>query len=821
MLQMSGTATMVEAQAAQNGPSNNTTSSQIAPETALLEHRSEKPSYTANFAGISAGNPAIEPSGSSPAALAVLAAKTSVKPHLEESFSANSSRPVSPTDQDSDEPADGPGDLQFKKKEFPKLRTQSFQSVLSSASLKSLKHQFTAPTQPQLKRNPSTVLQGNTKNFQLFIQAPVLLLVTNLRTADDVEIGQRLPFDQSLDASRGHSRQALFLDPAAATDLKAGQASGDDSTLDEDDTYKEETTLQQQRLTLNALKKLSLSLAPIIRSEDDDQGPQLRQLTTKLLNSARPDLTPRPDPRPEPRPLRDLRPVLRSAGRKLKPYQPAEVDLSQFLSLTRQSKHCETGPAQAEKPTDSQIMRPSHAQVERAAHSQVTAAPQNPLQPQTQADSLPLLKNTARSGMVSNPEHRLELDARQGSRPGRISDLNPGSRMTNVGSGPQNSFSLSTQIQAQNQNQNQSQNQSQNQGQSHQTLLSDLRSLRMNGCVEMQQKESPKEPASELESKSIGPQKKTGSDVPMGLQTHSNSRTQNYMRPAQMSTTLSHREMSARSQGLDMAHGGSFGSLKLHGPDKRLQQINGFRSPMYVPAVLRKTVDESLENGPEAGLPGEHFTDYRDHAETAVGPASSSTLIKSVDLAFSGERSVSPQFHAQTGPYELSRRQYDRILRAAPTRRHWLKDESVFECGIDYCGKKFNFFERRHHCRKCGGIFCKEHTLHYLYINHLAQFTTGGRGTLSRVCDRCIQEYNEFIRHEFGVACHKPLSRELLPQPAALNKVDYRKEIFTSKMGAGNPGGAIPAKLQESSEDGKAADQLVGSVPANWSWSSF
>ncbi|KAF8004904.1 hypothetical protein HF325_000361 [Metschnikowia pulcherrima] len=740
---MSGTATMVEAQIALNGPLNNTTSSQIAPETALLEHRSEKPSYTANFAGISAENPAIEASGSSPAAQTVLAAKPSVKPHLEESFSANSSRPVSPTDQDSDEPADGPGDLQFKKKEFPKLRTQSFQSVLSSASLKSLKHQFTAPTQPQLKRNPSTVLQGNTKNFQLFIQAPVLLLVTNLRTADDVEIGQRLPFDQSLDASRGHSRQALFLDPAAATDLKAGQASGDDSTLDEDDTYKEETTLQQQRLTLNALKKLSLSLAPIIRSEDDDQGPQLRQLTTKLLNSARPDLTTRPDPRPEPRPLRDLRPVLRSAGRKLKPYQPAEVDLSQFLSLTRQSKHCETGPAQAEKPTDSQIMRPSHAQVERAAHSQVTAAPQNPLQPQTQADSLPLLKNTARSGMVSNSEHRLELDARQGSRPGRISDLNP------------------------------------------------------------------------------GPQKKTGSDVSMGLQTHSNPRTQNYMRPAQMSTTLSHREMSTRSQGLEMAHGGSFGSLKLHAQDKRLQQINGFRSPMYVPAVLRKTVNESLENGPEAGLPGEHFTDYRDHAETAVGPASSSTLIKSVDLAFSGERSVSPQFHAQTGPYELSRRQYDRILRAAPTRRHWLKDESVIECGIDYCGKKFNFFERRHHCRKCGGIFCKEHTLHYLYINHLAQFTTGGRGTLSRVCDRCIQEYNEFIRHEFGVACHKPLSRELLPQPAALNKVDYRKEIFTSKKGAGNPGGAIPAKLQESSEDGKAADQLVGSVPANWSWSSF
>ncbi|GEQ69220.1 hypothetical protein JCM33374_g2891 [Metschnikowia sp. JCM 33374] len=108
------------------------------------------------------------------------------------------------------------------------------------------------------------------------------------------------------------------------------------------------------------------------------------------------------------------------------------------------------------------------------------------------------------------------------------------------------------------------------------------------------------------------------------------------------------------------------------------------------------------------------------------------------------------------------------------------------------------------------------HTSHYLYINHLAQFTTGGRGTLSRVCDNCIQEYNEFMKHEFGVTCQKPSSRESLPQQSALNKIDYRKEIFTSKMS-----GSIPMKQSDSNEDNNTSDQLAGSVPANWSWSSF
>lgn len=35
---------------------------------------------------------------------------------------------------------------------------------------------------------------------------------------------------------------------------------------------------------------------------------------------------------------------------------------------------------------------------------------------------------------------------------------------------------------------------------------------------------------------------------------------------------------------------------------------------------------------------------------------------------------------------------------------HWLKDEGADSCVG--CGVRFNLYERRHHCRNCGQVFC-------------------------------------------------------------------------------------------------------------------
>eukprot|EP00756_Hemistasia_phaeocysticola_P005850 Hpha_TRINITY_DN13529_c0_g1::TRINITY_DN13529_c0_g1_i1::g.111549::m.111549 len=44
----------------------------------------------------------------------------------------------------------------------------------------------------------------------------------------------------------------------------------------------------------------------------------------------------------------------------------------------------------------------------------------------------------------------------------------------------------------------------------------------------------------------------------------------------------------------------------------------------------------------------------------------------------------------------------------AAQRRAWKRDTEVSNC--EECDAAFTFFNRRHHCRKCGGIFCNKCT---------------------------------------------------------------------------------------------------------------
>lgn len=534
------------------------------------------------------------------------------------------------SDKQEFEKSDNSGDELFKKK-FIKPRTQSFQSVLSTASLKSL---GTIPTNSQYRQN-SIISNKSSKNFQSFIQAPVLSSVSNLKP-ENIEIGRQLPFNL-----------------VTETETKSENI---------EDDYSEDTIIQQQKLTMNALKKLSLSPFP---KQDS------AKTMTSVLNDS------------------DI-----SVAKKSEPYQPAEVDLSSFASLTRQP------------------------------HPRLTdRSPIKPSKSNTVVDNSPTITSGQKFSPLGPPGQLLNDDVQKYHNEVHQAHLN------------------NLKINHKNQ------------------LLTDLNSRRSSPLT-TRVTQFPSQPQPQNQH-SVN-QSQSGTQTVSG----------NHMAPD---------DIKAATQDVGSNSIISNGGVKPI--NKQLQHIKGLRSPMYIPAVLRRTdEDKDLSN------------------------ESSATLMKSFDSNVSTESlatSPVPVANSFPLPFGLPKKykNYEHFLRQPPMRKHWIKDETVYKCSHKYCSKEFNFFERRHHCRKCGRIFCKEHVLHFLYINHLAQFTTGGRGTLSRVCDDCIGEYHEFVQHEFN------FKESMVTITEGFN-VNADKKSFDKKG-------------YDLSKKGFLDNEQVGNVPANWTWSSF
>ncbi|SMN19246.1 similar to Saccharomyces cerevisiae YFR019W FAB1 1-phosphatidylinositol-3-phosphate 5-kinase [Maudiozyma saulgeensis] len=69
------------------------------------------------------------------------------------------------------------------------------------------------------------------------------------------------------------------------------------------------------------------------------------------------------------------------------------------------------------------------------------------------------------------------------------------------------------------------------------------------------------------------------------------------------------------------------------------------------------------------------------------------------------------------------------------SKEYWMKDESSKECFT--CGKPFNTFRRKHHCRICGQIFCSSCTL------QIPAEKFGFSGNM-RVCSNCFEQANNY-----------------------------------------------------------------------------
>lgn len=287
---------------------------------------------------------------------------------------------------------------------------------------------------------------------------------------------------------------------------------------------------------------------------------------------------------------------------------------------------------------------------------------------------------------------------------------------------------------------------------------------------------------------------------------------------------------------------------------RNIKQLKNPKKPLYVPVVLRDVAETNLTNEdleevtPKIIRHNLPVARTRNTEEEELGSQKSlrsngSSVIESYrkyisSLIFSSkndqnndsassalqQRNFTP---STMGSYSSSIISMSSRSPQLPTRRHWVPDSKRSAC--HQCHKIFTFFERKHHCRHCGDIFCQKHLRHWLYLDSDAKFVIGGGGvgTLSKVCDNCHLEYEDLARTNLTPAVNIKGKKGL---KSITSKVGNRENIdpmsLDSTLANQSTSKPIIVKRNEVEESKNKNEQenlnsVVGSVPADWNWSSF
>ncbi|KAL0332761.1 UNVERIFIED_CONTAM: protein FREE1 [Sesamum calycinum] len=111
---------------------------------------------------------------------------------------------------------------------------------------------------------------------------------------------------------------------------------------------------------------------------------------------------------------------------------------------------------------------------------------------------------------------------------------------------------------------------------------------------------------------------------------------------------------------------------------------------------------------------------------------------------------------------------------------HWVPDEAVTKCTA--CGTDFSAFNRKHHCRNCGDIFCDKCTQGRIAL------TAEEHAQPVRVCDRCMAEVTQRLSNKVapgrvaGLQSHEELARKLQEEMDKKRKTGANPEASGTRM---------------------------------------
>ena len=229
------------------------------------------------------------------------------------------------------------------------------------------------------------------------------------------------------------------------------------------------------------------------------------------------------------------------------------------------------------------------------------------------------------------------------------------------------------------------------------------------------------------------------------------------------------------------------------------RQIRPPKSPMYIPAALRPTdrppraspltpprslhgSTDSLDNNPDPTRPA---------SRRSTDPGKSRQALDRVSETSSHDETAHP---TQTEP-EDDMSDLIALNGDPPTRHHWKADAFASICDGPICQRSFGLFERRHHCRHCGNIFCKEHSSLQIPLDQNADFHP--RGIMVRSCGHCHSRYKEWMEE----------------------RKQRKKGNSFSALDQNSPIRLIGGKSPKSPETQKSS--VAGSVTRDWNWSTF
>jgi len=223
------------------------------------------------------------------------------------------------------------------------------------------------------------------------------------------------------------------------------------------------------------------------------------------------------------------------------------------------------------------------------------------------------------------------------------------------------------------------------------------------------------------------------------------------------------------------------------------RQLRPLKTPIYIPAVLRPTDPPKRATRASPLTPPQSMNSSFDDLENARTLGRRST-------ADSGKFGLGAIDEAEWSAEGLGK------VTDLPTRDHWKPDPESTICDEPACQRCFSYFTRRHHCRRCGNIFCDMHSLYTIPLDQDANYHP--KGTRSRACEHCWSDYRAWhlARSSRSNSDSSHADSSETPSTPTVNCTSKSRGPMGNILGGKNQG---------------TPESLAASVPRDWNWSTF